>query len=484
MLDSGFDAILVLDADDRITGWNHGATELYGWTRDEALGQVAPALLQTKPPKPRDEILADVLHDGHWEGELSHRRKDGRAITVFSRWTLERDSSGQRAAILETNMDITARKQAEAQIAADLRGMTLLNQLSNRLVREGGNFDENLSAVLDAAIAITGAVKGSLRLLDPTNEILNLAAHRGFDEPAYLNLFTAMPVDASAYATVIKSGERLIIEDLRESELHVGNSTKELIKEVLLGAGVRAVTAEPLIASTGTLLGILATHFAAAHRPNENELHLMDLLARQTADYLERKRAHEIQTTLAREVQHRSFNLLAIVQTIASQSLSGSRTLAEAKKAFEARLQALARTNRQLTQSNWSGATLSDIVRLELQPFVDRIAIDGADVTLSAQHAQNFGLALHELATNAAKYGALSNASGRVGISWAITKGKSQSKTLVFRWQERAGPPVVMPNRHGFGTTLINTAFPNARIYYAVEGFSCEIDIPLERESG
>jgi hypothetical protein len=95
----------------------------------------------------------------------------------------------------------------------------------------------------------------------------------------------------------------------------------------------------------------------------------MDLLTRQIADYLERKLADEIEATLVREIQHRSNNLLAVIQTIATRSFSGSYTLAQAKEAFEARLQALARTNQQLTQSNWNGANLSEIVRLELQPY-------------------------------------------------------------------------------------------------------------------
>jgi two-component sensor histidine kinase len=237
----------------------------------------------------------------------------------------------------------------------------------------------------------------------------------------------------------------------------------------MLDAGVCAVTSTPLMASSGNLLGMISTHFVTPHRPSERELHLMDLLARQTADYLEGKRADEIQATLVREIEHRSNNLLSVIQTIASRSLSGSYTLAEAKEAFEARLQALARTNRQLTKSNWSGVNLREIVRFELQPYAERTEVDGIDIVLSPQHAQSFSLALHELATNAAKYGALSNGSGKVGVYWTIT-GPSKNNKLQFRWQERGGPPVVVPTRHGFGTTLVKMTFPNARIDYAHSG--------------
>jgi two-component sensor histidine kinase len=111
-----------------------------------------------------------------------------------------------------------------------------------------------------------------------------------------------------------------------------------------------------------------------------------------------------------------------------------------------------------------------------LQPY--RTIVDGIDVILSAQHVQNFTLTLHELATNAAKYGALSNGSGKVGVYWTIT-GPGENNKLQFKWQERGGQPVVVPTRHGFGTMLLKATFPEVRIDYAVEGLSCEIDIPL-----
>ena len=596
MLDTSFDAIIVRDAQARITGWNHGAERLYGWTREEALGRVIHSLLQTKFPKSVDEILADMHRNGYWEGELIQTRKDGARSVVLSRWTPEWDAkNGQLVSILQTSMDITDRKQAEqahqqlativeasrdaiwswaidgtitawngeaermlgytaneilgkslltlvpserleaargviaklrrgegygpletervrkdgtrlhveltvspirdrqggamagaticrditqrkqadAIIAADLRDMTLLNQLSNRLVREGSDHDRNLNAVVDTAIAITGADKGNLQLLDSTTGALTIAAQCGFEEP-FLKFFASVRNDASACATAMRSGERVIVEDVQESEIFAG----QLSKDVLIDAGVCAVTSTPLLASTGNLLGMISTHFATPHRPNERELHLMDLLARQVADYLERKRADEIEKTLVREIEHRSNNLLAVIQTIASRSLSGNYTLAQAKETFEARLQALARTNRQLTKSNWTGANLDELVRLELQPFAERITVEGINVMIDPQYAQNFSLALHELSTNAAKYGALSNGSGKVSVSWTITPQGNNHK-LKFKWQESGGPPVVAPTVHGFGTTLIKSTFPNARTEYADEGLSCEIDIPI-----
>jgi two-component sensor histidine kinase len=192
-------------------------------------------------------------------------------------------------------------------------------------------------------------------------------------------------------------------------------------------------------------------------------------------------RADETEATLVREIQHRSNNLLAVIQTIANRSLSGSSTLAQAKEAFAARLAALARTHEQLTRSNWTGVNLSEIVRLELQPFSERTLVDGVNVMLGPQSAQSFSLAVHELATNAAKYGALSNGSGKVGVSWTITR-LGNNNELKFTWQESGGPSVVMPTRNGFGTALVKGAFPDTRIDYAVEGLRCEIDVILGQQ--
>jgi len=174
-----------------------------------------------------------------------------------------------------------------------------------------------------------------------------------------------------------------------------------------------------------------------------------------------------------RELQHRSNNLLAVIQSIAQRSLGG-----EAKEAFEARLQALARANRALLRSNWGGVDLDQLAHSELEPFSKRATIAGESIVLPPQMAQNFTLVLHELATNSAKYGALSTNAGKIGVSWTIERNGS-GLMLKFKWQESEGPPVVPPARHGFGTRLLKAVFSEVRLDYAVEGLRCEIDVPL-----
>jgi two-component sensor histidine kinase len=191
-----------------------------------------------------------------------------------------------------------------------------------------------------------------------------------------------------------------------------------------------------------------------------------------------RKRAEETERILIREINHRSNNLLAIIQSIAQRTLSGDCSLAEARQAFEARLQALSRINRQLTESDWSGLNVKEIVRQELEPFADRTVTEGIDITLSSQHAQNFSMVLHELVTNAVKHGALSTGTGKIGVFWTVASD-NENRILKFRWQERGGPLVIAPTRRGFGTVLFNTAFGGVRLDYAAEGLSCEFEVPL-----
>jgi len=204
---------------------------------------------------------------------------------------------------------------------------------------------------------------------------------------------------------------------------------------------------------------------------------MLDITERKRAEQ-ERLRAAEAEKILVRELQHRTNNLLAVVQTIANKSLTSHGPLEEVKNTFEARLRALARANRQLTRSNWSGVSLDEIVRLALEPFSARTDAEGPDVILGARDAQNLSLAVHELATNATKYGALSRPEGHVTVRWSVAP-KAGKTVLKFCWRERGGPVVVAPRHEGFGTALLKAAFQDVRFDYAREGLSCALELAL-----
>ena len=191
-------------------------------------------------------------------------------------------------------------------------------------------------------------------------------------------------------------------------------------------------------------------------------------------------------TTLLREIKHRLKNNLSTVLAIARQSFRGIGAESEDFRKFEARLLALSNAHDLITRENWDSAELKDVVAQMLTMHGrQRFEIDGPDLRLSPKSALALTLALHELATNAAKYGALSVPTGRVIIKWSI-KHKS-SPELIFRWQEQDGPEVSPPSRRGFGSQLIERVLAielkgEVRIIYDPAGIICEIDAPLSAE--
>ena len=137
LLNLTHDSIFVRDADDVITYWNRGAEELYGWTAEKAVGRVSHQLTQTVFPGPIDEIRAQLLRNGRWEGELVHTKADGTKLVVASRWSLQRDERQRPVAILETNNDITERKRAEAELRESERRYRYIFQSTGVSIWEG-----------------------------------------------------------------------------------------------------------------------------------------------------------------------------------------------------------------------------------------------------------------------------------------------------------------------------------------------------------
>jgi PAS domain S-box-containing protein len=203
-------------------------------------------------------------------------------------------------------------------------------------------------------------------------------------------------------------------------------------------------------------------------------------------DITDQKRAEEHRELLIHELNHRVKNTLATVQSIASQTLRNADTMEGARSAMEARLLALSRAHDVLTRENWEGAGLLEIVREAMAPYRHererRIHMDGPDVRLSPRMALAIAMALQELATNAVKYGALSDESGEVRIAWSVSG--APEKRLHLAWFEANGPTVVAPKRRGFGTRLIERSLAQdlhgkATIDFAPAGIVCTVDAPI-----
>ncbi|MDX8440659.1 chemotaxis protein CheB [Mesorhizobium australafricanum] len=203
-------------------------------------------------------------------------------------------------------------------------------------------------------------------------------------------------------------------------------------------------------------------------------------------DMTERRRADQHRRTLMAELNHRVKNTMAVVQSIASQTLSHASSLDEARGAFSSRLLNLANAHDVLTRESWQSANLGDIISDTVKPHgggQNRFRIEGPDVRLTPSASLAISMALHELSTNAAKYGSLSSKGGHVVIVWRI-EGADGNRRLVLHWEEAGGPRVAEPKRKGFGSRLIERALASelggdVRVDYASTGLVCTIVAPL-----
>jgi two-component sensor histidine kinase len=203
-------------------------------------------------------------------------------------------------------------------------------------------------------------------------------------------------------------------------------------------------------------------------------------IAGASRDLTEIKAAAELHGLLLNELNHRVKNSLATVQSIATQTLRAAPDLASAREALDARIGSLARAHDLLTDRSWSGADFGAVVARALEPFAARrLEMSGPSLDVSPKHALALSMALHELATNAAKYGALSNATGRVRVRWNVSQ-----TTLHLEWLESGGPEVSPPSRRGFGSRLLQDGLSRefagrTSLDYAPAGVRCEIEVSL-----
>jgi PAS domain S-box-containing protein len=249
-------------------------------------GREVPVLMSFAKLQPETNTISIVVTDLTVQKALEEKlrqAKNNLEEQVAERTKELRESEARLFEILEHS-------------AADLKAMRRLNEIGAYCAQEGNDVATYLNEVLKVAIEITGADKGNIQLLSETGD-LRLTTQSGFDS-AFVGFFESVADESTACGVALQLKQRVIVENITESAIYGGKPTLE----AMLEADVLAVQSLPLICSSGKVLGIISTHFSNVHRPSEQELRLMDLLARQTVDYLERKRVEEErEQLLARE---------------------------------------------------------------------------------------------------------------------------------------------------------------------------------------
>ncbi|MBE7204220.1 MAG: PAS domain S-box protein [Parafilimonas terrae] len=441
ILDSVTDsAIIAMDRHGRVTRWNIGAERILGWREDAMLGRSAHGLFTPEDRAGgRPEIeMALALKTGRATGERWYLRRNGERFFASSEIMPLKDEAGAVLGFLKILRD---RSQQRADEAA-------LHKVQDQLrlavaATDVGIFDYDL-----------------------------ITDHLGWD--ARMCALFGLPPDAAVNYETFLAG------------LHPDDRpwVDEAVKDVLdpRGNGAYDIAYRTIGLEDGIERWVSAKGqvFFAEGRAVRFIGTVHDITAR--------KRAEEHQRLLTAELQHRVKNTLAMVQAIASQTLRGAADLDEAREAFAARLISLGRAHDILTQASWTEAPIADIVAGALMAHRDaggtRIRTGGPNVLLAAKPALSLALALHELATNAAKYGALSTEGGFVDLRWHVTDEDTLPRFCLM-WSEHGGPPILTPpTRRGFGSRLIERSFAaegrgEVAMTYAPTGFVCRLAAPL-----
>jgi two-component sensor histidine kinase len=276
----------------------------------------------------------------------------------------------------------------------------------------------------------------------------------------------------------LESGQPVVVENLASDPRFSG-------PELLVRHGVTSGLSVA-IGDAGWPLGVLGVHARERRSFDDYDVRFLQSVANVLAATIQRDETERHQQVLLAELQHRVKNSLATVQAIASLSFRDAVGVSGELQVFRGRIRALSAAHDLLFQTGWRAIALADIVSSQLLPFQEqsaRILVSpGPPVALTSNAAMEMGMVVHELATNAAKYGALSNAEGRVRIAWTVV-GES-AELIAFEWSESGGPAVTPPSRRGIGTALIGSAFhgfPGASVDldYRPEGLTCRLRIPF-----
>lgn len=380
----------------------------------------------------------NALTSGSYESEFRILRPDGAIRWLLSRAEVRRDPGGKARRVIGLSMDITARKVVERRLAEAA-------QLSARQLGE-------LEALYASAPIGLALFDRDLRY-----------------------------VRANAAMATMSGVAR---------ELHFGHTARHVLGQI---AGALEPHLEHVLATGEARLGVAfqgempglpgaVRSFNSHYYPLLDEGGQLVGAGLIVEEVTEQRRVAERQKLLVRELRHRANNMLAVIQSVARRSLSGGGPIEAARINFLERLQALARAHNMLTDSDWRGVALEELVRVELEGIVDRVDLEGPPIVLESGPAQTFALVLHELAVNAMKHGALSVPAGRVRVTWQIT-GSGPDARFAFCWQEYGGPPVSKPKHRGFGTELLERAIIEdfdkpACIEFRPEGLRFEVDVP------
>jgi PAS domain S-box-containing protein len=524
-----------------LTSWNTAAEQLFGYSAEEAVGAPVSIIL---PPDRQGERrgFLEALQRGERVEHFESVRltKSGARIPVSIGIAGIRNADGELTGVAASTRDISERLQTQVEMKAGAERWQALSEATSEgiAIHDG----ERILEVNRAFCALFGVAAEDALGQDPWSFVAPEARadmrRRAKEDYSLPYESTGLRTDGSRLSIEISArsidyqGRRLRVKLVRDLTAQkaaeaVLRHERELLQRILdtipvmiavyrpdtrvlqLNTAFERLTGWTSEAARGLDLMALCypepayreemRAYMASLEPGWRDVAMttMDGRVLETSwanirlsddtyvgigiDITERARADEHQQLLLYELNHRVKNILATVQSIARQTLSKERPPAEAGDVFAERLRALSRSHDLLTATGFQGGSLLRLVEGGLQAFTQRVVVQGEDIMLRPRAVQTLGLVLHELATNASKYGALSVPDGGVEVRWSTM----DDGRLRLSWRERGGPQVRPPLRSGFGRRMIEGAVAHdfageATLTFAPEGVSCEITIPLE----
>lgn len=496
IVESSDDAIISKQLDGTITSWNAAAERLFGYTADEIIGKSVLTLIPSDRQDEETNIIERIR-----KGERIHhfetirRHKSGAPIDISLTISPIKRGDGTIIGASKIARDITQKKRADEMLQQQAERLEVLNRVA-RIISQDLDLDRIIQAVTDEATRISGARFGAFfyNVTDASGESYLLYALSGAPRDAFDKF--GMPRNTPIFAPTF-AGEGVVRSpDISNDPRYGRNPPHRGMPEGHLP--VVSYLAVPVMSGSGEVIGgLLFGHPEPDRFAPETET-LITAIASQAAvaidnarlhkaaqtEIAQRKAAQEAKELLLHEVKHRVKNTLATIQALATQTLKETPPMEKA--AFIERLHALSETHDLLTQSDWSTIGLKALTDQSLVAFasadVDRIVADGPDVALTANKALILTMVLHELGTNAVKYGSLSVDTGRVEVRWHVETADDRSM-LRLSWRESGGPKVAPPDHRGFGSRMIASALQgnegSARFDYRPEGLGAELELRL-----
>ena len=422
--------IVQADADGRIVLVNSRWCEMLGYSEAEMLGMNIIDVTHPSSVEPTLEALGRLAKGGpDFQIDKSYRRKDGAMLQVNSNVAALRDAQGNYLGLLAVVVDLSERLEADAKLRDGLQSMALAAEATGI-----GFWEWNVH---------TNVIRWDAQMFQ---------------------LYGVPPTDDGcvSYETWRAA---VLPEEFAEDDAILINTVQTH------GQGAREFRIRR--SDTGEWRTMQSVEAMRANNGAKSEW-----MVGTNVDITDRKRAEEHEQLLMAEVNHRAKNLLSVVQAVAQQTAKSGDPLTFAARLSD-RIGGLAANQDLLVKNLWQGVGVSELVTSQLSHFKDlidaRVHLHGPELTVTAAASQTIGMAVHELATNAAKYGALSNANGQVHVEWQLTAGPDSQ--FLMSWRESDGPQVKPPTRKGFGQTvikrLVETSVDGAvKVDYAEDGFS------------